>query len=228
MHLSLPTRIASTLATLALCLTPFAHGFMQAQSHRPTAMPQVSAAPETAGSHLHAANVKAGQMKASGDHLAEWMNRHSTLNPDQQQRALENEPGFHDLPPQTQQRMRDTLIRLNAMPPEKRERLLERNEAMEHLTLSEREQVRSAMKQLADLPPDQRRYVARTFRGLRELAPAQRQAVLNSERFNHLTDAQRASLNSLMQVEPLLPPPYDAGIPTPAGSTQASVPPYTH
>jgi hypothetical protein len=69
------------------------------------------------------------------------------------------------------------------------------------------------MKQLADLPPDQRRYVARTFRGLRELPPAQRQAVLNSERFAHLTDAQRASLNSLMQVEPLLPPPYDATAP---------------
>ena len=226
MRLLLPTRIASTVATLTLCLTPFARGFMQAQAHHSPATPQVSAAPEPVSSHPHTANMKPGSMKSSGDHLAEWMNRHSNLTPDQQQRALENEPGFHDLPPQTQQRMRDTLIRLNAMPPEKRERLLERNEAMEHLTLPEREQVRAAMKQLSELPPDQRRYVARTFRGLRELAPAQRQTVLNSERFNHLTDAQRASLNSLMQVEPLLPPPYDAGIPTPAGSTQASAPPY--
>ncbi len=226
MHFSLPTRIASTVAALTLCLTPFAHGFMQAQSHRPSAMPQVSVAPEPASSHSHTPNAKSGQIKPNSEHLADWMNRHNNLTPDQQQKALEGEPGFRDLPPQTQQRMRDTLTRLNAMSPDKRERLLERNETMEHLTLPEREQVRAAMKQLSDLPPDQRRYVARTFRGLRELAPAQRQAVLNSERFNHLTDAQRASLNSLMQVEPLLPPPYDAGIPSPAGSTQASAPPY--
>jgi hypothetical protein len=151
------------------------------------------------------------QASVSGEHLAEWMNRHSKLTPDQQQKALENEPGFKDLPPATQQRMKERLTQLNAMPPEKRAQILERNEAMEHLTLEQRGQVRSAMKQLADLPPDDRRYVARTFRGLRELPPAARQNVLNSDRFAHLNDAQRATLNSLMQIEPLLPPPYDAG-----------------
>ena len=99
------------------------------------------------------------------------------------------------------------------MSPENRQRLLERNEWLEHLTPAQRNQFLGAMKQLRDLPPDQRVYVNRTFRGLRELSPAQRQAVLNSDRFNHLTDAQRATLNSLMQVEPLMPPPYDAGQP---------------
>ena len=149
--------------------------------------------------------------KPNGEHLAEWMNRHSNLNPQQQQQALESEPGFHDLPPQTQQRMRDRLTQLNSMSPEQRQRLLERNEAMEHLNPDQRAQVRGAMKQLADLPEDQRRYVARTFRGLRELSPAQRENVLSSERFDHLTPEQRSALTSLMKVEPLLPPPYDSG-----------------
>ena len=148
--------------------------------------------------------------KPDGVHLEEWLNRHSNLTPDEQQRALANEPGFRELPPQTQQRFRERLAQLDAMTPLQRERLLDHNEAMERLTPAQRQQVDAAMKQLGALPPDQRRYVARTFRGLRELAPAQRQAVLNSDRFNHLTDAQRASLNSLLQVEPFMPPPYDA------------------
>jgi hypothetical protein len=150
-----------------------------------------------------------------GDHLAEWMNRHSNLTSQQQVHALESEPGFSQLPATTQQRMRDTLAKLQSMSPQQREQLLARNEAMERLNPAQREQVRSAMKQLAALPPDDRRYVARTFRGLRELPPQQRQAVLASERFSHLTDAQRATLHSLMQVEPLLLPAYDSAASTP-------------
>jgi hypothetical protein len=161
-------------------------------------------------SHQPASNAAP---KNSGEHLAEWMRQHSELTPQQQQEALQKEPGFRDLPPATQQRMRDQISRLNSMPPQQRERMLERNEWMEHLTVDQRKQVRDATKQLADLPPDQRRYVARTFRGLRELSPAQRDNVLNSDRFNHLTPEQRASLNSLMKVEPLLPPPYDGAAP---------------
>ena len=148
--------------------------------------------------------------RPSGEHLAEWMNTHRTLTPEQQQQALEREPGFNSLPPATQQRLRDRLKQLDAMPPEKQKHIIDRNEAMEHMTPEQRVEVRGAMQQLAALPPDQRRYVARTFRGLRELPPEQRQNVLNSERFNTLTDAQRSTLNSLMKVEPLLPPPYDA------------------
>ena len=57
------------------------------------------------------------------------MDRHSNLPLAEQQRALENEPGFRDLPPQTQQRMRDRLTQLNNMTPEQRRRILERTEA---------------------------------------------------------------------------------------------------
>ena len=38
------------------------------------------------------------------------MERHSNLPLADQQHALENEPGFRDLPAPTQQRMRDRLI----------------------------------------------------------------------------------------------------------------------
>jgi hypothetical protein len=158
-----------------------------------------------------------------GEHLEEWMEHHSNLTPEQQQKALEAEPGFNQLPPVVQQRQLNMLARLNAMAPQKRQRLLERNEWIEHLTPPQREQVRAVMKQLSELPPDQRRYVDRTFYGLRELPPSQRRAVLNSERFGNLTEAQRASLNSLLEIEPLIPPPYEG--PAPGRPEPQRVPP---
>ena len=201
---------AFVCAGASFCAHAQAHHTAPPPPPPPVNQQQSAPAPiERQPAHSASANPRANA-RPTGEHLADWINRHNNLTPEQQQKALETEPGFRDLPASTQQRMRDRLAQLNAMPAEKRTQILQRNEAMEHLSPEQRGQVRDAMKQLADLPPDQRRYVARTFRGLRELPPAQRQAVLNSERFNHLTDAQRSTLNNLMRVEPLLPPPYDS------------------
>jgi hypothetical protein len=146
------------------------------------------------------------QPQQNREHLAEWMDRHSNLPLEQQQRALQNEPGFHDLPLQTQQRMLDRLSRLNNMPPDQRRRILERNEALEHMTPSQRQQVRGAMQQLGELPADRRRVVARAFRDLRDMPPAQRQTTLNSESFrSQFSDTERSTLSNLLAVEPLLP-----------------------
>jgi hypothetical protein len=212
MNVGHSVRVAVAVA-VALLLSQAA--LVSAQSH--TVVPSAPSHPPS--SHPAPATGRASRPAAvrggGGDHLAEWMNRHSNLTPTQQVKALESEPGFSQLPATTQQRMRDTLTKLQTMPPEKREQILARNEAMERLNPVQREQVRGAMKQLAALSPDDRRYVARTFRGLRELPPQQRQAVLASDRFAHLNDAERATLNSLMQVEPLLLPAYDSAAATP-------------
>lgn len=150
----------------------------------------------------------------SQEHLAQWMDRHSSLPLPDQQRALEREPGFHDLSPQLQQRMRDRLTQLNNMPPEKRERVMARTEAMEHLDPQQRQQVRGAMNQLSSLPPDRRRAVARTFRELRSLPPDQRQATLNSDRLrSSFTDGERSTLSNLVTIEPYLPPPATSPAP---------------
>jgi hypothetical protein len=143
---------------------------------------------------------------AKGEHLGDWMARHSSLSPAQQQQALEREPGFRQLTPEQQQRERDQLARLNAMPPDQRQRTLERTEAMERLSPEQRVQVRSAMQQLGSLPPDQRQVVAKSFRELRGLAPDQRYAALNSARYSNLSPQQRATLDNLIRVEPMLPP----------------------
>lgn len=140
------------------------------------------------------------------EHLAQWMDRHSSLPLADQQRALANEPGFRDLPPQTQQSMQNRLTQLNDMPPEQRRRLLEHMEAMERLTLPQRQQVRGAMQEYRTLPMDRRRMVARAFRDLREMPQPQRQAVLNSDRFrSQFSDQERGTLSSLLAVEPYIP-----------------------
>lgn len=146
-------------------------------------------------------------MTAKGEHLAEWMNAHKNLTPAQQQLALQNEPGFRELPAQTQQRYRDRLTQLNAMNPQQRENTVRNIENMERLSPQQRGQVRGAMQQLGALPPDERRIVARNFRQLRDLPPDQRSAALSRIPLN---DAQRSTLTNLMSVEPMLPPPEPA------------------
>lgn len=142
-----------------------------------------------------------------GEHLAEWMNRHSNLTLEQQQQALEREPGFHELPAQTQQRMRERLSQLNAMSPLERQRILDRTEAMERLSPEQRTQVRGAMQRLSSLPPDQRQMVARSFRELRQLPPNQRMAAMMSPRYSWMNPLQKSTLTNLIQVAPMLPPP---------------------
>ena len=151
---------------------------------------------------------KPPQPQQNREHLAQWMDRHSNLPLEQQQRALQNEPGFHDLPQQTQQRMLDRLSRLNNMPPDQRRRILEHNEALEHLNPAQRQQVRGAMQQLGALPTDRRRAVAHAFRDLRDMPASQRQATLNSDNFrSQFSDSERGTLSNLLAVEPLLPVP---------------------
>lgn len=142
------------------------------------------------------------------EHLGQWMNQHRNMPLAEQQRALENEPGFRQLPPQTQQHLRNRLTQLNDMPPEQRQRLIDRNEAIERLSPPQRQQVRGAMQQLGQLPMDRRRMVARAFRDLRAVPPGQRQAMLNSDRFRgQFSDQERGTLQQLLNVAPLLPPP---------------------
>ena len=142
-----------------------------------------------------------------GEHLSQWMQQHGNMSPQQQQRALQSEPGFNQLPQNTQQRMMERLSRLNSMPEQQRQRVLQRGEAMERLDPQQRVQVRSAMGQLSALPEDRRRAVARSFRELRSLPPAQRNQLLGSPEYRQqFNDEERGTLGNLLSVSPMLPP----------------------
>ena len=139
-------------------------------------------------------------------HLGPWLDSHRNLPLEQQQHALEQEPGFRQLAPDQQQRVRDRLTQLNRMSPQQRQNAIDRTEAMERLTPQQRQQVRSAAGELGSLPPDRRRAVAQAFRGLQSLPPEQRQGYLNSPQVRgQFNDQERGTLNSLMQASPYLP-----------------------
>ncbi len=125
---------------------------------------------------------------------------------EQQQSALDREPGFRELPLATQIQMHQRLAQLNAMTPEMRARTLAHSEAMERLNPAQRSQVRGAMEQLGSLPMEQRRQVIRSFRELRMLPPGERFGVMNSPRYGWLNYAQKTVLTNLIVIAPLLPP----------------------
>ncbi len=136
-----------------------------------------------------------------------WLNEHSNLSLQQQEQALDQEPGFHELPPETQQRYRNRLAQLDAMNPQRRQNILARNEAMERLSPEQRAEVRGALGQLGSLPQEQRHAVAQTFNALRALPANDRSAAFNSGRFGPpLNGQQQAVLSNLLTVEPLLGP----------------------
>ncbi len=192
----------SALAALVLATTASAFAGPPHGGSRPS----VGSRPMGNQGHPRPNQGMQGQRPQNQEHLGQWMNRHSNLPPAEQQRALENEPGFRQLPPQTQQHLRNRLTQLNNMSPDQRRRFLEGTEAIERLSPPQREQVRGAMQQLGVLPQDRRRAVARAFRDLRAMPPAQRESALNSDRFRgQFSDQERSTLNNLLTVEPYLP-----------------------
>jgi len=64
-------------------------------------------------------------------HLEQWMESHKNLSPAEQERALQQLPGFNELPSQTQQRYRNYLTRLNNMTPQQRKNMLNGVEGLE-------------------------------------------------------------------------------------------------
>lgn len=142
----------------------------------------------------------------TGMHLRAWMLNHQELTPQQQQQALEREPGFRQLTPEQQRRALQRLAHLNSLPVQQRDRILANTEAMERLTPEQRGEVRNAMGLLGALPQDRRIMVARAFRTLRGLPVPERNALLNSDLYrSQFSDEERGTLGNLLAVSPLLP-----------------------
>jgi hypothetical protein len=139
-------------------------------------------------------------------HLGTWLQRHSNLTPEQQQRALQSEPGFNRLNPETQQKLVNRLHQLDRMPPNQRQRTLDRIEAMERLSPQMRQQVRASVQQFHALPEDRQRLVKKAFRDLREYPPEQRAAMMRSPQFAaQFTPQERGILSNILTVEPYEP-----------------------
>jgi hypothetical protein len=139
-------------------------------------------------------------------HLGTWLQRHGNLPPDQQEKALQSEPGFKSLAPETQQKLLDRLRQINRMPANQRQRTVDRIEAMERLSPQMRQQVRASVQEFHALPPDRQRLVKKAVRDLREYPPEQRAAMMTSGQFaSEFTPQERSILSNVLAVEPYQP-----------------------
>jgi Protein of unknown function (DUF3106) len=139
-------------------------------------------------------------------HLGTWLERHSGLSPQEQEKALQNEPGFNRLPPETQQRLLGRLQQLNRMPPAQRQRMVDRIEVMERMSPEMRQEVRSSVQEFRTLPADRQRLMRKAFRDLKEYPPEQRQAMMSSGQFQaQFTPQERGILGNMLALEPYRP-----------------------
>jgi hypothetical protein len=176
------------------------------QPQRPPA-PYQFTAPQNARPSTVQPLVTPNRPNQTQQHLAGWMEQHRTLPLAEQQRALENEPGFRTLPPQEQQKLRQRLMQLNQMPPEQVQKQMNRVEDMERLQPAQRQQVRNAMAQLGSLPEYRRHVVNRAFFQIRDMPPGQREAYLNSPQFRaQFNDQERGAIYGLLNITPIWPP----------------------
>jgi hypothetical protein len=141
--------------------------------------------------------------RGPGDgHAGDWLRQHKDLPPSEQQRALQNDPGFRSLPPETQQRYLDRLRKFNSSPPEQQQQILRRMDRFYQLNPAQRERARDMFQQFRGLPEDRRRMLAPALRNLREMSPQDRQRVLESPTFrSNFTDQERDILRGMTDLD---------------------------
>jgi len=138
-------------------------------------------------------------------HAGDWLRRYKDLPPDQQQKALDNDPQFRNLPAERQQQLRQRLQRFSSLPPQQQNRILDRMETWEHLTPEQKDKARQLHQQMQQLPPERRQVVQGAIQQLRDLPPEQRQQLIDSERFKSQFSPQERDLLRETSQLPLAP-----------------------
>ncbi|HKV82505.1 MAG TPA: DUF3106 domain-containing protein [Candidatus Sulfotelmatobacter sp.] len=138
-------------------------------------------------------------------HAGDWLRQHKDLPPEEQERALQNDPNFHRLSPQQQQHRLQQLREFSSLPPAQQLRILNRMETWEHLTPQQKQEARQVFSQMRQLPPDRRRLVHKAIDDLRGMPPDQREQIINSDRFKGMfSDHERDVMRDATRL-PLAP-----------------------
>jgi len=138
-------------------------------------------------------------------HAGDWLSKYKGLPPDQQQRALENDPGFRKLPPANQAKLLERLHKFNSLSPDKQQRIIKRMATYEHLSAAQRQQVRAAYGKIRKLPPQRQTAMKTAIHELRHMPPEQRGQAVDSEKYRAaFSDQERELLKRLVQL-PLAP-----------------------
>ena len=138
-------------------------------------------------------------------HAGDWLRKYKDLPPDQQQKALENDPQFRKLPPDRQVLLQQQLRRFSALPPQKQKVILQRMETWEHLTEAQKKAAKTVFTKIRQLPPARRKLMAGAIRDLRKMDPQQRQQALDSSEYHSKFSGQELDLLKGVLELPLAP-----------------------
>jgi len=138
-------------------------------------------------------------------HAGQWLRQNRNLTPEQQQRALENDPQFRKLPPQQQERLRQRLQHFNQRPPEEQQKILDRMDTWGHLTPEQKQQARQMHSQWQQLSPERKQAVQNAVRTLRAMPPEARQSQIDSPAYQRQFTPQERQILSGASKLPLAP-----------------------
>ena len=158
------------------------------------------------------------QPPAQGHHSGQWLNQQRQKPPDQQRRALENDPAFRRLPRETQKEYEQRLQHFSSLPGDRQHQVLRRMETWEHLTPQQKQNFVGMSNQFKSLPADRRRAVHNAIDTLRAMPPDARQRALQSGRFSQFSPQERQILDDVTRL-PLASAPQESANPAPESQT---------
>jgi hypothetical protein len=126
------------------------------------------------------------QQREGQAHAGDWLRRYKGLSPGEQDRALQNDPGFRRMSPEQQQRLRQRLHYFSSLPPREQQRIVDNMDRWAHLTPQQKEQARAVFGRMQQLPPERRRMVRTAIRDLSAMPPEQREQIIDSPRFKKM------------------------------------------
>lgn len=132
-----------------------------------------------------------------------WMERLQKMSPRQQERFLENNRRFRNLPPKRQAQIRARLKQWNRLTPEQRRILIRRARIFESMPPKERREIRRViLPEWRHLPPGRRRVLVGKLRQLQGLSNTERKKRLKDPHFvQGLSSNERDLLRKLAQLK---------------------------
>ena len=131
----------------------------------------------------------------------DWLRKYKDLPPDQQMKALENDPNFKKLPPERQEKLKQRLAQFNNLSPEQREKIVKRMRKFENLTPAQKQQARALAQRYRDVPPERRQKMRRAIHELAQMSLDDRNKALDSPQYrSNFTDNEREIMRGMAEM----------------------------
>ena len=142
-----------------------------------------------------------GRGPGAGGMPPQWLDRLHQMSPQDQERFMNNNQRFRNLPPERQTEIRDRLRRWNAMTPEQRRRIVEIDKNLRNLPPEERLRLREeVIPKLQQMDPLRRQAIMRRVRALEGMSEEERAARLKDETFlQGLSAEEKAMLHDVVR-----------------------------